>query len=273
MVATPLGNLRDISLRALDVLAAVDVIAAEDTRHSQRLLDAHGIQTRLLAAHQHNEAAAAEAIVRMLAAGSQVALISDAGTPGIADPGTRIVARVRAAGHPVVPVPGPCAAVTALSAAGLADGGFHFAGFLPAKSAARRALLVQLGVYPVPLVCYESPHRIVESVADIAAVLDDRRQILIARELTKVFEEIVCLPLAEATAWLAADPNRVRGEFVLVVSPPLPREGLSPEAERALALLLPALPLKSAVSLASQLTGAPRNLLYSRALTLRADAG
>lgn len=269
MVATPLGNLRDISLRALDVLREVDVIAAEDTRHSQRLLDAYGIATRLVAVHEHNEQAAAEQLVRRLQAGEHVALISDAGTPAISDPGARVVARVREAGLAVVPVPGACAAVAALSAAGFGDGGFHFAGFLPARAVARRAALEALRTLPVPLVLYESPHRIAECVGDLAALYEPQREIVIARELTKVFEQIVRMPLGQAPAWLAADDRHRRGEFVLVLSAPPPREGLDAEAERVLALLLAELPVKTAARLAAEISGAPKNALYARALALR----
>lgn len=258
-----------MSMRALDILAAADVIAAEDTRHSQRLLDAHGIHTRMIALHEHNEQAAADSVLRMLDDGRHVALITDAGTPGISDPGARVVARVHEAGHPVVPVPGPCAAIAALSVAGFVEPGFHFAGFLPPRSAARRVVLEGLAAQTVPLIFYESPHRILSSLEDIAAVLGDHREILIAREMTKVFEQIVRLPLGEALAWVQADANRERGEFVLVVSPPPPREGMSPEAERVLQLLLDELPLKSAVTLATRITGLPRNALYARALELR----
>lgn len=271
MVATPLGNLRDVTLRALDVLREVDVVAAEDTRHSQRLLDAHGITTRLVAVHEHNEQAAATQLVRRLQNGEQVALISDAGTPAISDPGARVVARVREAGFSVVPVPGACAAIAALSASGFADNGFHFAGFLPARGPARRTALQALRAQPVPLVFYESPHRIIDCVADLAALLEPQREIVIARELTKVFEQIVRLPLGEAPAWLAADAHRVRGEFVLVVSAPPPAEGLDPEAERVLGLLLAELPVKVSARLAAAITGAPKNALYARALALRGE--
>ena len=255
-------------MRALDVLAAVDVVAAEDTRHSQRLLDAYGVRTKLVAVHEHNEQAASENVLRMLQEGLHVALITDAGTPGISDPGARIVARVRAAGHPVVPVPGPCAAIAALSVSGFVEPGFLFAGFLPAKPAARRVALEALAAQTVPLVFYESPHRIGASLADIVATLGGEREVLIARELTKVFEQVVRLPLAEASAWLAEDANRSRGEFVLVVSPPPPRQGLSAESEQVLKLLLEELPLKSAVKLATRITGESKNLLYARALEL-----
>ncbi len=272
VVATPLGNLHDIGVRAVAVLKAVDVIAAEDTRHSQRLLDAFGITTRLVALHEHNEQAAAGLVIRMLEEGKRVALITDAGTPAVSDPGARAVARVQDAGFPVVPVPGACAAVTALSASGLADGQFHFHGFLPTKPAARRTALAALRSVPGTLVFYEAPHRIAETLDDIAATLEPTRQIVVARELTKLFEQIVRLPLAEAPAWLAADPNRSRGEFVLLVSAAPPDEALPPEAERVLGLLMAELPLKTAARLAADITGAHKNALYARGLELK-DAG
>lgn len=272
VVATPLGNLQDITLRARAVLAAVDVVAAEDTRHSQRLLDALGIRTRLVALHEHNEQAAAGGLIRLLEEGRQVALITDAGTPAVSDPGARAVARVQEAGFPVVPVPGPSAAIAALSASGLTDAHFHFHGFLPVKSAARRAAIDSLRAIPAALVFYEAPHRIAETVADLAAVLEPERQLVIARELTKLFEQIVRLPLAEAPAWLAADPNRGRGEFVLLVSGPPPAAGLDRAAERVLKLLLAELPVKTAARLAAEITGAPKNQLYERALALKDGA-
>lgn len=269
MVATPLGNLQDITLRARAVLAAVDEVAAEDTRHTQRLLDALGIRTRLVAVHEHNEQVAAGALIRLLEAGKHVALVSDAGTPAISDPGARAVARVREAGFPVVPVPGACAAIAALSAAGFVEAGFHFAGFLPARQAARRSAIEALRGLAVPFVLYESPHRVTECVEDLAAVLEPSREIVVARELTKVFEQIERLSLGQAQAWFAADPNRQRGEFVLIVSGAPAQEGLGAEAQRVLALLLDELPVKTAARLAAEITGAPRNALYARALELK----
>jgi 16S rRNA (cytidine1402-2'-O)-methyltransferase len=269
VVATPLGNLGDVTLRARAVLAAVDVVAAEDTRHSQRLLDALGIRTRLVALHEHNEEASAAGLIQLLGEGRSVALITDAGTPAVSDPGARAVARVQEAGHPVVPVPGPSAAIAALSASGLTDAHFHFHGFLPVKSAARCSAIEGLRTIPATLVFYEAPHRIAETVADLAAVLEPGRQLVIARELTKLFEQIVRLPLPEGPAWLAADPNRCRGEFVLLVSAPPPAQGLDPAAERVLSLLLAELPVKSAARLAAEITGKPRNLFYERALALK----
>lgn len=269
MVATPLGNLQDIGLRAQAVLAAVDAIAAEDTRHSQRLLDALGIRTRLFPLHEHNEQAAVGQVIRMLGEGRHVALITDAGTPAISDPGARAVARVREAGFTIVPIPGPCAAIAALSASGFVDSGFRFVGFLPARQAARRTALEALRGIEVPLVFYESPHRIGECVDDLAALLGPEREIVIARELTKLYEQIVRLPLAEAPAWLAQDPNRARGEFVLIVSGAPAAEGLDPQAEKVLSLLLAELPVKSAVRLAAEITGVARNVMYARALELK----
>ncbi len=256
-------------MRARGVLAEVGAIAAEDTRHSQRLLDALDVHTRLFPLHEHNEQAAVGQVIRMLEGGQHVALISDAGTPAISDPGARAVARVREAGFPVVPVPGPCAAIAALSASGFVDDGFRFVGFLPARQAARRARIEELRAQEVPLVFYESPHRIAECVDDLAAVLEPSRDIVIAREITKIYEQIARMPLGEAPAWLAADANRCRGEFVLIVAGAPAAEGLGADAERTLALLLEELPLKTAARLAADITGAPRKQLYARALELK----
>ena len=267
VVATPLGNLADITLRALEVLKSAGLIAAEDTRHSRHLLDAHGIATRMLAVHEHNEAGAAPRILERLAQGEKVALITDAGTPCISDPGARLVAAVQAAGFAVVPLPGPNAAIAALSASGLEAPHFLFHGFLPTKSAARRGTIESLRGTPAALVFYEAPHRIVETVADLADLLEPEREIVLAKELTKLFETIVRMPLAAAPAWLAADANRCRGEFVVIVSAPPPAEGLSPDAERVLKLLLAeGLSVKQAAKLAAAITGTAKNALYQRAL-------
>ena len=266
VVATPLGNLGDMSDRAREVLAGADAIACEDTRHTRRLLDHFGIRAETFSLHEHNEAAAAERLVRLLREGGVVALVSDAGTPAVSDPGARAVAAVRAAGFEVIPVPGPNAAIAALSASGLADPHFLFYGFLPAKTAARRTALAVLKNYPCALVFYEAPHRIEETVADLAAVLEPGRTLVIARELTKLFESVASLPLAEAPAWLAADADRRRGEFVLCLSAPPPAEGVPAEAERVLDALLAELPLKQAVKLAAEISGASKNALYDRAL-------
>jgi len=266
VVATPLGNLGDIGARALEVLRGADAVACEDTRHTRRLLDHFGIRAETFSLHEHNEAAAAERLIRLLREGRSVALVSDAGTPAVSDPGARAVAAVRAAGFAVIPVPGPNAAVAALSASGLTDPHFLFYGFLPAKQAARRTALAALKGLPCALVFHEAPHRIEETVADLAAVLEPGRTLVIARELTKLFESIVSLPLEDATAWLAADEDRRRGEFVLAVSSPPPDEGVPAGAERVLDALLAELPLKQAVKLAAEISGASKNALYERAL-------
>ncbi len=271
VVATPLGNLGDITQRAVEALRAADAIACEDTRHARRLLDHLGVTAPTFALHQHNEVEASAKLAGLLGAGRRVALISDAGTPGLSDPGARAVAAARAAGHGVVPLPGPSAAMAAWSAAGLADAQFLFAGFLPARPAARRTALEALRDVPAALLFYEAPHRVVETLADLAAVLDPRRTLVIARELTKLFEQIAVMPLAEGPAWLAADDNRQRGEFVLIVSAPPPLRGLAAADERVLRLLLDEVPLKQAVKLAAAITGAPRNELYERALAVQAE--
>jgi 16S rRNA (cytidine1402-2'-O)-methyltransferase len=269
IVATPIGNLGDITLRALDTLRAAAVVACEDTRHARRLLDHYDIRAELLAVHEHNEQAAAARLIELLQAGKNVALISDAGTPGISDPGARATAAVRAAGCRVAPLPGPNAAITALSAAGLGDAHFHFVGFLPAKPGARRSAIAALKPIDATLVFYEAPHRVAETVADLAELLEPERELVVARELTKLFEQIERMPLAAAPAWLAADENRRRGEFVLLVSAPPPRTGLDAESERILALLLAELPVKQAAKLAAAITGQPKNGLYQRALQLK----
>lgn len=268
VVATPLGNRADLTRRAEEVLRTVPWVAAEDTRHTAPLLKQLGAAPRLIPAHEHNEREAAGRIIAHLAAGEPVALVSDAGTPGISDPGARIVAAVRAAGHRVVPLPGPCAAIAALSASGLTAPHFLFYGFLPPKAGQRRNALASLRGLPYTLVFYEAPHRVVESVADLAAVLGDRT-LVIARELTKLFETIHAGPLDAAVAWLQADPNQQKGEFVLLVSG-APSDADDGEAVRVLQLLLDeGLPVKQAAKLAAAITGAAKNALYERALTLK----
>jgi len=268
VVPTPLGNLADLTRRAEEILRAVPWVAAEDTRHSGPLLKQIGSPARTLPAHRHNEYEAAARILEKLRSGESVALISDAGTPGISDPGARIVAAVRAAGCKVVPLPGPSAVTTALSASGLLDEHFLFYGFLPNKGGQRRQVIAELRDYPCALVFYEAPHRILETVADLAAVLGERT-LVIARELTKLFESIHSGPLTGALDWLQEDPNRQRGEFVLLVSG-APAGNDDGEGERVLKLLLAeGLPVKQAAKLASAITGAAKNALYERALTLK----
>jgi len=273
VVATPLGNLSDISLRALNVLSRVDVIAAEDTRVTGILLARHHIGTKMLSLHEHNERARVDEIAALLAAGRSVALVSDAGTPGVSDPGAVVVDAMARAGHKVVPVPGPSAVATALSVSGLAASEWLFCGFLPAKAAARRRVLERLAAYPCALVFYEAPHRIAASLVALAEALGGERRVVIARELTKRFESIHRCRLAEAEEWLEANPDRLRGEFVLVVdapsAPTARRDGSVDAHDAALESLLAELPLAQAVRLAAAITGAPRNLLYRRALQLK----
>lgn len=272
VVATPIGNLRDISLRALDVLTSADTVAAEDTRNTSHLLTHYGISAnRLLALHQHNERGAAEKIIALLQQGQSVALVTDAGTPAVSDPGAVLVEMVREAGFRVIPIPGASAVVAALSASGLTAPHSLFYGFLPNKSAARRTVLQTLADHPYTLVFYEAPHRILESVTDLQAVFGDKRQIVLAREITKLFENIHRCSLGEAMAWLNSDPNNQRGEFVLLVeAAETKQDGLSSEVEKTLALLLEELPLKQAVQLAVKITGGNKNELYQRALEIKA---
>lgn len=270
VVATPIGNLRDITLRAMEVLANVDVVAAEDTRNTAHLLSHHAIRAKqLIAVHQHNERGAADKIVAQIQAGQSVAFVSDAGTPAVSDPGALLVRAVLAAGLRVIPIPGASAVVAALSAAGLNDAHFLFYGFLPNKSAARRSTLQTLQDHPYTLVFYEAPHRIVECVNDLCAVLGGGRQIVLAREITKLFETIHSCRLNEAEAWLQSDSNQQRGEFVVLVSAAPPQPGISNETQRTLSVLLAELPLKQAVQLAVQITGEGRKELYQLALQLK----
>jgi len=271
VVATPIGNLRDISLRALDVLAAVDVIAAEDTRVTARLVARYGIATRLLSLHAHNERRRVAEIVSLLGAGKSVALVSDAGTPAISDPGAALVRVVAEAGYDVIPIPGPSAVIAALSASGIAAPRWLFYGFLPATASARRAALTRLCDFPGALVFYEAPHRTAATIGALAAALGPERGLVVARELTKRFETIHRCRLGEASAWLAADPDRTRGEFVLIVDAPAalaPTEAPSDAHDPTLSVLLAELPVAQAVRLAVRLTGASRNRLYERALAL-----
>ncbi len=273
VVATPIGNLADITLRALEVLKRVAAVAAEDTRVTSRLLRHYGIDAPLIALHEHNEQRAARKILQLLARGSSVALVSDAGTPAISDPGALAVAAVRAAGFAVVPLPGPNAALAALSAAGAPVSHFLFCGFLPSQAAARRRELDALQALPYLLVFYEAPHRVVASVADMAAAFGGERTVTIARELTKLFETIHVCKLGAAGAWLEADANRTKGEFVLLVEG-APKAAASAGAnQRALEIMLRELPLKQAVGLAAALTGGKRNELYRAALKIKGDQG
>lgn len=271
VVATPIGNLSDITLRALDILNGVNVVAAEDTRNTRHLLQHHGISdAKLLAVHQHNERGSADKVISLLQEGQSVALVTDAGTPAVSDPGAVLVEAVRAAGFRAIPIPGASAVVTALSASGLVNPHFLFYGFLPNKSAARRAALQALANQTCTLAFYEAPHRILECTADLQAVFGDEREIVFAREITKLFESIHRCKLSVALDWLNSDPNNQRGEFVLLVSGAAERtEALDAEAERVLTLLLDELPLKQAVQLAVQITGQNKNALYQKALSIK----
>ncbi|MCW8919822.1 MAG: 16S rRNA (cytidine(1402)-2'-O)-methyltransferase [Gammaproteobacteria bacterium] len=271
IVATPIGNLGDISARALAVLQQVDRIAAEDTRHSAALLRHFAITTPTFALHEHNERHKAQAVLQRLQQGESLALISDAGTPLISDPGYFLVREAHRAGIKVVPVPGPSALVTALSASGLATDRFCFEGFLPAKSGARQRALQALAQEPRTLAFYETPHRIEESLADMAAILGEGRPATLARELTKSFETIRHATLGELAAWVAADANQRRGEFVLLVegAPKVAEgEGPDPEACRIAAILVQELPLKQAAALAAAISGEKKNALYQYLLEI-----
>lgn len=269
VVATPIGNLDDISARALKILRDVALIAAEDTRHSMRLMQHFGISTPLAACHEHNERDEGSRFLSRLQAGDDVALISDAGTPLISDPGYHLVRQVRAAGIKVVPVPGPCALIAALSAAGLPSDRFIFEGFLPAKAVGRRARLEAVKEEPRTLIFYEAPHRILECLEDMELVFGGERVALLARELTKTFETLNGLPLAELRAWVAGDSNQQRGECVVLVAgwqAPEGEDAVSADTLRVLDLLLKEMPLKRAAAVAAEITGVRKNLLYQVAL-------
>jgi 16S rRNA (cytidine1402-2'-O)-methyltransferase len=278
VAATPIGNLADISLRALHVLQLVDAIACEDTRHTQALLRAYGMDrpsTQLLAVHQHNESEGAQRVVELLRQGQRVAYASDAGTPGVSDPGARLVAAVRAAGLPVVPLPGASSITAAVSVAGLVaqgvdDGGFVFAGFLPPRAGERASAVAALASQPRPVVLLEAPHR-VEDLAQALSTLGTR-PVTVGRELTKQFEEIATVSAQTLPGWLAAQTHRTKGEFVLVLHA-APLTSSADDGARVLELLLAELPLKTAVKLAAELTGHPRNALYDTALALKRDIG
>lgn len=268
VVATPIGNLEDLTPRALRVLSQVDLIAAEDTRHSATLLHHYSIRTPIMSLHEHNERAQVPKLIEALRAGKSIALISDAGTPLVSDPGFHLVRAARDAGVRVVPVPGPCAATAALSAAGLPTDRFAFEGFPPARAQARRAAFAAAETETRTLVYYESAHRIVDSLADMAAVFGNDRPAVVARELTKTFETIHEGTIAALHARIASDPNEQRGEFVVLVQGAAPRPASALERERVLKVLLTELSVKQAAALAARITGAPRNELYRQALAL-----
>lgn len=273
VVATPIGNLRDITLRALDVLKAADIIAAEDTRNSAHLLQHYGIGTQLTALHEHNERTATDKLLTYLSEGKTVALISDAGTPAISDPGSHLVKAAHREGYRVIPIPGPSAATAAISASGSDSPHYLFYGFLPSKPSVRRKALEPLARLPYALVFYEAPHRVLECIDDLAEAFGPNREITFARELTKLFETLHTCTLSEARGWVEGDAYRQKGEFVLVV------EGYRGNDESAadevalhtLGILLEELPVKQAVKLAVEITGKKKNLLYDWALKMKAE--
>lgn len=274
VVATPIGNLADITLRALHVLQLADTLACEDTRHTQSLLRAYGIDkpaAQWLAVHQHNEAQATQTVLERLQAGQRVVYVSDAGTPGISDPGARLAGAVAAAGLRAMPLPGASSVTAALSVAGAVasgadDSGFVFAGFLPTKAGEREAAVQRLQAEPRCCVLLEAPHRIAALASSLSTLGD--RPVTLARELTKQFEQITTLPAAQLAVWLAQDPQRSRGEFVVVLHPAAARADTAQGLD-VLQRLLQELPLKSAVRVAADLTGAPRNQLYEAALAMK----
>jgi 16S rRNA (cytidine1402-2'-O)-methyltransferase len=273
IVATPIGNLQDMSLRAIETLKGVAGIVAEDTRHSQQLLQHFSIQTPVVALHEHNERDRTQQLLQRLQQGEDLALISDAGTPLISDPGYYLVRELQLAGMKVVPIPGACAAIAALSAAGLATDRFIFEGFLPAKAGAREHRLTELRDENRTLIFYEAPHRVLETLQAMLAVFGPERRVVLARELTKLFETIKSAPLQELVEWVSADPNQQRGEIVILV------EGLKvvadaalKEMRRILTTLLADLPLKQAVELTAKITGLKKNEVYALALKIKEDS-
>ena len=270
VVATPIGNLQDITLRALDTLKSVDVIAAEDTRVSRKLLGHFGIHADLISAHEHNEQEVSQRLVELLSQGKSVALISDAGTPAISDPGAVAVGRVRAAGFRVISIPGASAITTAIAAAGLPSTSFCFHGFLPVRKGEREKMLTAFKERRELQVFYEAPHRVFDSVSSMATIFGGNRRIGIARELTKLFEQVHVCRLDEALTWLGQSENHQRGEFVLLVEGCLEAEAPGEsDSPRVLMILLRELPLKQAVELAAEITGTKKNALYEKALTLK----
>ena len=265
VVATPIGNLADASPRSLEVLREVELIACEDTRTTRTLLSRHAVDTPTVALHQHNERGASAKLLNILREGKNLALVSDAGTPALSDPGALLVRAAHAAGIRVSPVPGPSAALAAYSAAGFAADRFLFAGFLPSSAAARRKALERLEL-PFPVILYEAPHRMLESVDDLAARFGPQHELVIGRELTKKFEELVRMPLGEARAWLLAQPQRLQGEFVLVLAPGEPKPAAAADVARTLEALLEVLSPSDAAKVAAKITGLPRQALYRSAL-------
>ncbi len=272
VVATPIGNLEDMTPRAIRILSEVDLIAAEDTRHSGKLLKHFGIEAKTEALHEHNERSQVPRLIEILQAGKSIAFITDAGTPLVSDPGFHLVRSARQAGLSVIPVPGACAAIAALSAAGLPSDRFVFEGFPPAKSAARRAVFEKLHEEARTLIFYESPHRILESLEEMTEIFGPGREAVLARELTKQFETVRSGTLTELFEWVNRDPHQQLGEFVILIHgvPRAEREAVDEDAERVLRILLEELPVSQAAALAAKITGLKKNKLYDYALSLKA---
>jgi len=264
IVPTPIGNLGDITHRAIEVLSTVDLIAAEDTRHTGKLLSHFNIQTKTFALHDHNEQQKAQVLVDKLLAGQNIALVSDAGTPLISDPGYHLVSQCRQAGVKVVPLPGPCAVITALSASGLPSDRFSFEGFLPAKSKGRKDKLLEIAKVERTCIFYESPHRIIDSLHDMLEILGPNREVVLARELTKTFETIQGMPLGELVDWVKSDENQQKGEMALLIHGyrDSAEDGLPEEALRALTILVKELPLKRAAAMVAEIYNVKKNALY-----------
>lgn len=269
VVATPIGNLADISQRAIATLQQVSCIAAEDTRHSGKLLQHLGISNRLLALHDHNEKQRSASIIEKCLAGEDVALISDAGTPLISDPGYSLVRLCREAGVPVVPVPGPCALITALCAAGLPTDKFQFIGFLAPKSTQRQNQLAAAPDNAGTIICYDTARRILDTLQDVVAVFGAERELVLAKELTKTFEHFACGTAADITQWLTEDPQRCQGEMVLMIAPAPAKadDDISETVQHTLKVLLAELPLKQAAALTAQIHNEKKNALYQLALS------
>ncbi|MBE3658441.1 16S rRNA (cytidine(1402)-2'-O)-methyltransferase [Vibrio navarrensis] len=264
IVPTPIGNLGDITHRAIEVLSTVDLIAAEDTRHTGKLLSHFNIQTKTFALHDHNEQQKAQVLVDKLLAGQNIALVSDAGTPLISDPGYHLVSQCRQAGVKVVPLPGPCAVITALSASGLPSDRFSFEGFLPAKSKGRKDKLLEIAKVERTCIFYESPHRIIDSLHDMLEILGPNREVVLARELTKTFETIQGMPLGELVDWVKSDENQQKGEMALLIHGyrDSAEDALPEEALRALTILVKELPLKRAAAMVAEIYNVKKNALY-----------
>lgn len=268
IVATPIGNLQDITLRALDTLKQVDLVAAEDTRHSGKLLAHYGIKTKLIALHDYNEAKCGKFLCQELQQGKNIALIADAGTPLISDPGYHLIKIVQEHNLKVVPIPGACAAIAALSAAGLPTDKFLFLGFLPAKTGQQTSFLTELTKQPYTMIFYESPHRLLPTIVNMAQVFGEERSVVLAKELTKTFETIHATTLGQLSSWLLADPNRQKGEFVILVHGAVQLHEIDASVMQVVQVLAKYLPSKQAATIAAQITGVNKNQLYKLLLNL-----